>query len=140
MTIPNLQEDTVKELLPLVQSRFPLAVIQKILFSPERIIVPQGNFKFVIKAKKGSLKVDHTLPVSYTLGAIGVSIILVSAVMSIIYGQLIVGIGGVLWIILGVMIMKYLFRYIKKDQFAEFKNELTAAITHFDVQHKITNA
>lgn len=135
MNIPNPRGESLQQILPSLQTRYPDAQIRKIFFS-EAIYVSQDNFKFVVRHKKTSLKVDNTLPVLWALGAILISVVIVSLVMSLIYGQLMFGIGGALWIILGMLIMKYFFRRVKKEQFESFKNNLTDVVSGFDFEKK----
>lgn len=136
MNIANPKNETLQQLLPLVQSRYPKAVIKKVFISPEAIFVPQSNYKFVVRKKTGVLKIDHTLPVLYALLAIVISVVIVSAVLSIITGHLMLGAGGALWIILGVVITKYLFQYIKKNEFDSFKAEMEIIVSGFDFEQR----
>jgi len=134
MNIINPRGESLQQILPLLQARYPKAIIKKILFFSDAIVVPQDNFKFVVRAKKTILKLDNTLPVLWALGAVVVSILIVSTIMSLIYGKLVFGIGGAVWVILGVFIMKYFFRRVKKEQFDAFKNDLTDAVNGFDFE------
>jgi hypothetical protein len=132
MKLPNPQQETLQQLLPRIAANYPNARIKKVLWTPEAIFVPHDNFKFVVRRHKQNLKIDHTLPVIYVIGAVIISVILVSIVMSIIYGRPMLGVGGALWIVLGIFTMKYIFQQVKKDEFLQFRNELTSMISGFD--------
>jgi hypothetical protein len=132
--IPNPRNETLQQLLPRVQEQYPGATIKKVFLSPEAIFIPYNNFKFVVRRKNDVYKIDHTLPVLYAIGAVVVSMVLVSIVMSLIYGQFVWGIGGALWIVLGIVIMKYLFQTIKKDEFEQFKTRFTTMADGFDFE------
>ncbi len=138
MTIPNPQQETLQQLHARIAPNHPGAKIRKVLWSPEAIFVPYGNFKFVVRNRKGNLKVDHTLPVLYTIAAIVISIALATLVLSLIYGQITPGVGGALFIVLGIVIMKYIFQRVRKTEFEQFRNELTSTANGFDFERNIT--
>lgn len=135
--IPNPRNQTLQELLPRVQEQYPNATIKKIFLSPEAIFIPYHNFKFVVRRKNDLFKIDHTLPALYAIGAVVLSVIFVSIVMSLIYGQFMLGFGGALWIVLGIFLMKYLFQTIKKDEFEQFKIKFTTMVNGFDFEQPL---
>lgn len=136
MLLPNPRNESLGQLLPLVQSRYPAAVTKKVLLSPEAIFIPQNGFKFVLRKTKKGLKIDHTLPVLWSIGAVLISVIMASFIMSLIFGQFMFGIGGALWVVLGIFLMKYLFSVAKKDQFEAFRTELSTVIGGFDFERQ----
>lgn len=134
ITIPNPGNQTLQQLLPRIQEAYPDAKIRKIFLSPEAIFIPQKGYKFVVRERKGNFKIDHTLPVLYAIGAVLISVVLVSVIMSLIFGQLTWGIGGALWIVLGIFIMKYVFQVVRKDEFERFKTQFGSLTTGFDFE------
>ena len=68
----------------------------------------------------------------WAVGAVIISSVLVSAILTLIYGQFAWGFGGALWVILGIVIMKYFFRATHRAQFESFKAGLAALVSGFD--------
>lgn len=130
--ISNPRAESLQQLLPLIQAQYPAATIKKVFLSPEAIFVPQPGFKFVIRKVKTGLKIDHTLPVLWAIGAVVISSLIASVLLSLIYGQFAFGFGGALWIILGVFLMKIVFRSVRKEQFESFKTSISSLVSGFD--------
>lgn len=139
MTIPNPQNESLQQLHARLVPNYPNAKIRRVLWTQEAIYVPYGNFKFVVRKRKENLKVDHTLPLLYTIGAIVIALVLATVVVSLIFGRVTPSFGGALWIILGVFIMKYIFQRVRRADFEQFRNELSSGGTGFDFDRNIVS-
>jgi hypothetical protein len=132
MKIQNPQSKPLQEVLLRLSAKYPDVTIKKPFLSPNTIFVPKENFKFLVRDRKTFLKIDFIPPVLWVIGGIILSLILVSAVLSLIYGQLVFGLGGALWIILGLLIVKAIFKSVNKPKFEEFYIDVRNAVDKDD--------
>ncbi len=132
MKIQNPNNKPLQEVLAALEFKYPGSVIKKPFLTPLSILAPSENFKFVLRDRKSFLKVDFIPPVIWVIGGVLLSLVLVSAVMSIIYGQLVFGIGGALWIVLGIFIVKAIFKSMNKAKFEAFYSDVQDAVNKRD--------
>gem|GEM_PF-2137839 len=142
MNIANPHSQSLPQLLPLIQQRYPMATIKKPPFGPEVIFIPSGGFKYFLRIKGTQLKLDHTLP---PLMAI-VGALLAGAfawyLMGLIQNKVYIsGYGGMFYILIlgatigaligGLMVgIKAIFRSTHKQEFEGTITGITAAIGH----------
>jgi hypothetical protein len=132
MKIQNPQNKPLQEVLLGLSVKYPGSVIKKPFLTPNSIFVPKENFKFLVRDRKTFFKIDFAPPVLWVIGAIRLSFLLVSIVLSLIYGQLVFGIGGALWIILGLLIVKAIFKSVNKSKFEDFYIDVRNAVDKDD--------
>jgi len=63
MKIQNPQQKSLEEVLSQLAVKYPGAVIKKPFLTPNTIIAPQDNFKFLVRDKKAFFRVDFIPPV-----------------------------------------------------------------------------
>lgn len=136
MKIQNTQNKSLQEVLAQLATKYPGAEIKKPFLTPRTIIAPYGNFKFLVRDRTQFFKVDFIPPVLWILAAIVLGSVMVSALLSIIYGQFVFGFGGVLWILLSLLIVKAIFKSKNKAKFDAFYADLQQA-AHSDAQSSI---
>lgn len=132
MKIQNPTNKPLPEVLNALALKYPGSVIKKPFLTPYTIIAPHENFKFLVRDRKTFFKIDFMPPVIWTIGAVVLSMVLVSGVLSLIYGQFIFGIGGVLWILLGLLIVKAVFKSVNKNKFDSFYVDVQDAVNKND--------
>src|SRR5205809_415896 len=115
MKIQNPYNKPLQKILVRLSAKYPGSEIKKPFLSPKTILAPQENFKFLVRDRKTFFKIDFIPPVIWVIGAVILSFILVSIVLSIINGQFVFGIGGALWIVLGLLIVKSIFKSMNKQ-------------------------
>ncbi|PSL45474.1 hypothetical protein CLV51_104177 [Chitinophaga niastensis] len=123
MNISNSQSKSVEQIFSEVQTQFPKAELKKPFLSPLTIIIPHDNFKFLLRYKKNYLQVDFTPPVYWLLGGMLAGFALFTAILSIIFQRLVISFGGVIPVIIGVLIIKVVFKSTRKDAFKSFEDE-----------------
>lgn len=128
MKIQNPQHKSLPEILSQLAVKYPGAVIKKPFLTPNTIIAPKGNFKFLVRDKNAFLRIDFIPPVLWTIGAIILSMVFISLVLSLIYGQFVFGFGGVLWMILAILAVKAIFKSRNKNQFDAFYADVQQAV------------
>ena len=128
MNIQNPQGKPLPEVLARLAVKYPGSEIKKPVLTPETIIAPFSNYKFLVRNKKGYLKVDFTPPVLWVIGAVILSAVFLSAILSAIYGQFVFGIGGALWIVLAILVVKAIFKSRNRDQFNKFYTDVREAV------------
>ncbi len=129
MKIQNPQQKPLPEILSQLAVKYPGSVIKKPFLTPTTIIAPKGNFKFLVRDKSTFLRIDFIPPVLWTIAAILLSMVFISAVLSLIYGQFVFGFGGVLWIILALLVVKAIFKSRNKGQFDAFYADVQQAVS-----------
>lgn len=129
MKIENQNNISIDELLDNLKSRYPSAEIKKPFLTKRSIIIPVNNMKHVIRPRGADFNTDFTLPIWIAVVALVGSIILFSGIVSLIYGQLMFGIGGALWIFLVVLATKAIYKSTQKEAFNAFYSDVREAIT-----------
>lgn len=134
MKIQNPTAKTLEELKENLSLQYPGAKIRKpfLGIGPRNLILPaKEGLKHVVRPNKANtvLTTDFIPPVLVIILGLVLSVVLVSVFFSIMYGQLVWGIGGGLWIALGVLAVKYIYKAMKKDYFEQFHNDLNMAVT-----------
>ncbi len=129
MRIENQNNISIDELLDNLKSRYPAAEIKKPFLTKRSIIIPVNNMKHVIRPKGADFNTDFVLPVWVAIVALFGSMILFSGVVSLIYGQLMFGFGGVLWIVLAVLATKAIYKSTQKEAFNAFYSDVRDAMT-----------
>lgn len=132
MKIQNPTNKPLAEVLNGLALKYPGSVIKKPFLTPNTIIAPHDNFKFLVRDRKTFFKIDFMPPVIWVIGAVLLSMVLVSAVLSLIYGQLVFGIGGAIWILLGLFLVKILFKSRNKNKFDTFYIDVQDAVNKND--------
>jgi len=132
MKIENPQNRSLQEVLSRLASKYPGAEIKKPFLTPRTIIAPRENFKFLVRDRSQFFRVDFTPPALWIVAAIVLSSVLVSAILSLIYGQFVFGFGGVLWILLILLIVKAIFKSRNKAKFDAFYTDLRHAVNSND--------
>lgn len=132
MKIQNTHNKPLQEILVELSAKYPRSEIKKPFLTPRTILAPHENFKFLVRDRKTFLKIDFIPPVIWVIGAIILSFILVSIVLSIINGQFVFGIGGALWIVLGLLIVKAIFKSMNKQKFETFYADVQSAVNKDD--------
>lgn len=132
MKIQNPHNKPLQEILFSLSAKYPGSEIKKPFLSPITILAPQENFKFLVRDRKTFLKIDFIPPVIWVIGAVILSFILVSIILSVINGQFVFGIGGALWIVLGLLIVKYIFKSMNKQKFETFYADVQSAVNKDD--------
>ena len=133
MKIDNPTGKTVEELQMRLSGTYPDTKIKNTFFGigPKNLIVPFENFKHVVRPiKKGSvLVVDFMPPVYITVLAIvlGIAAAFVMAFIVISMGGNYT-IGGVLWMVIVLLILKYFFKSKNKEKFDKFYSDLNLAL------------
>ncbi|WP_118976680.1 hypothetical protein [Taibaiella koreensis] len=137
MKVQNPQSKPLQEVLSRLASKYPGAEIKKPFLTPRTIIAPSDNFKFLVRDRSQFFKVDFTPPVLWIIAAIVLSSVMVSAILSLIYGQFVFGFGGVLWILLSLVIVKAIFKSRNKAKFDAFYADLQHAVNSSDDSSQI---
>jgi hypothetical protein len=132
MKIQNPNNKPLQEILVALSPKYPGSEIKKPFLSPKTILSPHENFKFLVRDRKTFLKIDFIPPVIWVIGAVILSFIFVSVVLSVINGQFVFGIGGALWIVLGLLIVKYIFKSMNKQKFETFYADVQSAVNKDD--------
>lgn len=132
MKIENPQNRTLDEVLFSLSAKYPGSEIKKPFLTPRSILAPHENFKFLVRDKKTFFNIDFGPPVIWVIGAVIISFVLASIILSIIYGQFVLGIGGALWIILGMLLVKYIFKSRNKAKFETFYADVQSAVNSHD--------
>ena len=133
MKIENPTGKTIEELQMRLSGAYPGTVIKKQLFGlgPKYLVAPFENFKHIVRPiKKGSvLVVDFMPPVYITILAIilGIAAAFVMAFIVISMGGNYT-IGGVLWMLIVLLILKYFFKSKNKEKFDKFYSDLNLAV------------
>lgn len=127
--IPNPANVPLDALLPRLQDRYPNAEIKKPFLSPRIINVPVDNFKMIVRAqpKRNRLWIDFIPPVLWTILGMAGTAFIVSLVLSLIFGQMIIGVGALV-VILGFVITKAIFKSRNRARFANFEDEVQRAL------------
>lgn len=129
MRIENQNNISIDELLANLKDRYPTAEIKKPFLTKRSIIIPVNNMKHVIRPRGADFNTDFVLPVWVAIVALFGSMILFSGIVSLIYGQLMFGIGGALWILLAVLATKAIYKSVKKEEFGVFYSDVRDAMT-----------
>ena len=132
MKIQNPQQKPLQEVMEKLSDKYPGAAIKKPFLTPYTIIAPKDNFKFLVRDKKTFFRIDFIPPVLWVIGAVVLAAVLVSAIMSLLAGQFVFGIGGALWIILAMLIVKAVFKGMNKQKFDAFQADVEDAVNRND--------
>lgn len=130
MKIPNASGVTLDELCNRVLHTYPNATIKKPFLSPRSIIVPLGNIKHVIRERRGNFVFDFVPPVWLIVGSVVLSMLMISLVFSLIYGELRFGIGGALWIVLSILLLKAAYKNKNREMFEVFYNDVQGFVNN----------
>ncbi len=130
MKVQNPYNKSLQEILAQLAPKYPGAVIKKPFLTPQTIIAPKDNFKFLVRDRSSFFRIDFMPPVIWTIGAIVLSMVMLTTILSLIYGQLVFGFGGVLWILLALLIVKSIFKSRNKSQFEAFYADLQQAVSN----------
>lgn len=128
MKIQNPQQKPLQEVMEKLSGKYPGAVIKKPFLTPYTIIAPKDNFKFLVRDKKTFFRIDFIPPVLWVIGAIVLAAVLVSVIASLLAGQFVFGIGGAVWIILAMLIVKAVFKGMNKQKFDTFQADVEDAV------------
>ena len=128
MKVQNPQNVPLETILEGLSIKYPGAVIKKPFLTPRTIIAPYENFKFLLRDRKTFYKIDFTPPVLWVVGAVVLSIVVMTAILSIIYGQFVPSIGGALWIVLSVLLIKVIYKSRNQQKFDNFYADVQSAI------------
>jgi hypothetical protein len=128
MKIQNPHNKPLQEVLSSLSSKYPGSEIKKPFLTPRTIIAPHENFKFLVRDKKSFFFIDCIPPVLWVIGAVVLSFVLASGVLSLIYGQFVLGIGGALFIIVSLLIVKVIFKSMNKQKFDTFYADVRTAV------------
>lgn len=123
MKITNSRSKSVQQIFSEIQQHFPNAKLKKPFLSPQTIIVPQGNYKFLLQYKQQYLRVDFMPPVIWTIGGMLAGWGIFTILLSILFQQLVISIGGVIPVIIGLLIVKAVFKSTRADEFKSFEDE-----------------
>jgi hypothetical protein len=123
MQITNSQSKSVQQIFSEVQQHFPKAQLKKPFLSPQTIIIPHDNFKYLLRYKQNYLQVDFIPPVMWLIGGMLAGFALFTIVLSLIFQQLIISFGGAIPVIVGMLLMKVVFKSTRKDEFKSFEDE-----------------
>lgn len=128
MKVQNPQRKPLQEVMQQLSGKYPGAVIKKPFLTPNTIIAPKDNFKFLVRDKKTFFTIDFIPPVLWVIGAIVLAAVLVSVIMSLFAGQFVIGIGGALWFILALVIVKAIFKSRNRQAFETFQADVSDAV------------
>ncbi|RQO30214.1 hypothetical protein DBR32_11585 [Taibaiella sp. KBW10] len=128
MKIQNPTAKPLQEIADQLSQKYPGVTVKKPFLSGNTIFIPTENFKFLLRERKTQLIVDFVPPVLVSILSIVLSIVLLSAVLSLIYGQFVFGFGGALWLVLGFLVAKAIFKSTKKERFENFYKDVEEAI------------
>ncbi len=128
MKVQNMQRKPLEEVMDGLSGKYPGAVIKKPFLTPRTIIVPKDNFKFLVRDKKTFFMIDFIPPVLWVLGAIVLAAVLLSTILSLLAGQLAFGVGGALWVVLAMLIVKAIFKGRNREKFETFKADVEDAL------------
>ncbi|HEY9261012.1 hypothetical protein [Chitinophaga sp.] len=123
MQITNSQSKSVQQIFSEVQQHFPKAQLKKPFLSPQTIIIPHDNFKYLLRYKQHYLQVDFIPPVMWIIGGMLAGFALFTVVLSLIFQQLIISFGGAIPVIIGLLLIKVVFKSTRKDEFKSFEDE-----------------
>ena len=129
MQIDNPQKASLQEILPRLQGLYPAAVIKKPWIGPEIISIPVDNFRFFIRRRRnnGRLITDFQPPVLWTVLAMLGVVVVVSVLLTVLLRTPVIGGMGWLPIVLGVFVVKAIFKSRNKERFDRFDADVTRA-------------
>jgi len=128
MKVENPQNVALETVLAGLSTKYPGAVIKKPFLTPRTIIAPHENFKFFLRDRKTFFKIDFAPPVLWVIGAVVLSIVAMTIIISLIYGQFVPSFGGALWIVLSVLLIKVVYKSRNKQKFDNFYADVQSAI------------
>lgn len=132
MKVANPTGKTLEELLDKLSLHYPGAKIRKpfLGIGPKNLILPSGNMKHVVRTAKNNLVTDFVPPVALIVLAVVLGIVLAFVGAFIVYSM---GgrytIGGVLWMLLVLLLLKYFYKNSNKEKFEKFHTDLNLALT-----------
>ncbi len=127
--LPNPAGVSLVEMLPRLQRRYAVAAIKKPFLSPEIISIRVDDWRLFVRAqpKRKRLVVDFAPPVVWMLVGMLGTVGIFSFVFSVVLGQPVVTVGGLL-ILLGFFMTKAIFKNKKKAEIAAFKEDVQRAM------------
>ena len=93
----------------------------------------------LLRYKKDHLKFDFIPPVLWVLGGIIMGAGIFTIILSVIAGQLVISIGGAIPILIGVLIIKYIFKNTRKEEFDSFTLDATQIINGNNNENSVFN-
>lgn len=132
MKIQNPQQKPLQEVMDRLSGKYPGAVIKKPFLTPLTIIAPKDNFKFLLRDKKTFFVIDFIPPALWLIGAVVLGAVLLSAVMSMLMGRFVFGVGGALWIVVAMLIVKAVFKSRNQQKFDTFRADVEEALQKQD--------
>ncbi len=128
MNIANSQAKTIRQILFELQQHYPAAQVRKPLLGASVLVIPYHDFKFLLRYKKTHLQLDFTPPVAWIIAGMLGSFVLFTAIYSLLFQQLVISIGGVIPVLIGLLLVKQLFKSTHKKEFDHFQGETNVLI------------
>lgn len=130
MNVPNLNQESLQQILPLIQKTYPNANIKKPWIGPEIIQVPYESFYFIAKRKKTDFKLDFNPPVIWMVVGMVLGALIFSVLYSVIFGRMIISFGGAIPALIGFLIVKAIFKSKNKEKIEQFNNNFIDAVNN----------
>lgn len=134
MKLENTTEKSLEEIMAGLTGYYPEAKIKKpfLGIGPQALILPAGNIKHILRPLKKDNKVlvaDFTPPVGLVIAAVllGLAGAIVMAVLVFNAGGRF-SIGGVLWIVAMLLVLKAFYKSRNKETFDRFYDNVRSVI------------